>query len=51
MSIRKEMPDVSLSEDEFKRRFQRHFHDPAFAPLQVEIGRLAEVAWDDCGAG
>jgi multimeric flavodoxin WrbA len=46
MSIRKEMPDVSLSEDEFKRRFQGHFHDPAFAPLQAEIGRLAEVAWD-----
>jgi multimeric flavodoxin WrbA len=44
--IRREMPDVSLTKDEFKRRFGRRFYDPAFAPLQEEIERLADVAWD-----
>jgi multimeric flavodoxin WrbA len=44
--IRKEMPDVSLTEDEFKRRFRQRFYDPAFAPLQTEIEHLAKVAWD-----
>jgi multimeric flavodoxin WrbA len=44
--IRKEMPDVSLTKDEFKRRFRRRFYDPAFAQLQEEIERLADVAWD-----
>jgi multimeric flavodoxin WrbA len=40
------MPDVSLTEEEFKRRFRRRFDDPAFGPLQAEIERIAEVAWD-----
>jgi hypothetical protein len=42
--IRREMPDVSLSKDEFKRRFRQRFYDPAFAPLQEEIERLADAA-------
>ncbi len=45
-NIRREMPDVSLTQDEFKRRFRQRFYDPAFAPLQEEIERLADVAWD-----
>ena len=44
--VRREMPDVSLTKDEFKRRFRQRFYDPAFDPLQAEIERLAEVAWD-----
>ena len=43
--IRREMPDVSLTKDEFKRRFRQRFYDPAFVPLQDEIERLADVAW------
>jgi hypothetical protein len=42
--IRREMPDVSLSKDEFKRCFRQRFYDPAFAPLQEEIERLADAA-------
>jgi hypothetical protein len=45
-NIRRGMPDVSLTKDEFKRRFRQRFYDPAFAPLQEEIERLADVAWD-----
>jgi multimeric flavodoxin WrbA len=45
-NIRREMPDVSLTKDEFKRRFRQRFYDPAFARLQEEIERLADVAWD-----
>jgi NADPH-dependent FMN reductase len=45
-NIRRGMPDVSLTKDEFKRRFRQRFYDPAFAPLQEEIEHLADVAWD-----
>ena len=45
-NIRREMPDVSLTKDEFKRRFHQRFYDPAFAPLQEEIELLADAAWE-----
>ncbi len=44
--IRKEMPQVKLSRDEFVRRFRSRFVDPAFAPLQSEIDAIIDVAWD-----
>jgi len=44
--VRREMPDVSLTKDEFKRRFRQRFYDPAFDALQADIERLAGVAWD-----
>jgi multimeric flavodoxin WrbA len=45
VNIRKEMPDVQLTKEQFKERFRQRFADPAFAPLQAEIDRLADVAW------
>jgi multimeric flavodoxin WrbA len=45
-SVRKEMPDVQLNKDEFKRRYRARFSDPGFAPMQAEIDRLADLAWD-----
>jgi multimeric flavodoxin WrbA len=44
--IRKGMPDVHLTREEFTRRFREQFFDPAFEPLQDAIGRIADVAWD-----
>lgn len=43
---RKGMPDVRLSEDEFKRRFEDQFRDPAFEKVREELARVTEVAWD-----
>jgi multimeric flavodoxin WrbA len=45
VNIRKEMPDVQLTREQFKQRFRQRFADPAFAALQAEIDRLADVAW------
>ena len=44
-SIRKQMPGVELSEDEFKKRYRESFRDPAFEPLQDRIEPIAEAAW------
>ncbi len=43
--IRKEMPGVELSEQEFKTRYRERFYDPAFRAREDEIERIAEVAW------
>jgi multimeric flavodoxin WrbA len=43
---RKGMPPVELDEAEFKRRFKGQFADPAFAPIQAELERVAHAAWD-----
>ena len=40
------MPTPQLDKTEFKRRYRARFYDPAFAPMQAEIDRLAEIAWD-----
>ncbi len=44
--IRKDMPDVQLDREEFKRRYRRRFSDPAFETLTQEIDRIADAAWD-----
>ncbi len=44
--VRKGMPPVKLDEREFKRRFLSRFYDPAFEPLQAELDRVADAAWD-----
>ena len=46
ISIRKGMPSVQLDKQEFKKRFQAQFYDPAFERVQNEIDAIAEVAWD-----
>jgi multimeric flavodoxin WrbA len=46
VKVRKGMPSVALSKAEFTRRLRERFFDPAFDPLQVEIGKIIEAAWD-----
>ena len=43
---RKGMPSPRLDEGEFKRRFLSRYKDPAFDPLQAELARIADAAWD-----
>jgi len=45
ITIHKEMPDVQLTKEEFKKRYWQRFNDPAFGNLTAEIDRVAEVAW------
>ncbi|QIO33432.1 flavodoxin family protein [Bradyrhizobium sp. 1(2017)] len=44
--VRKGMPPVKLSRDEFERRYKSQFVDPAFAPLQRELDAIVGAAWD-----
>ena len=44
--VRKGMPPVRLSRDEFERRYRDRFHDPAFSPLEREIDAIIAAAWD-----
>ena len=46
VDVRKGMPSVELSRDEFERRYRSRFADPAFEPLQGEIDAIVDVAWD-----
>ena len=43
---RKGMPSPRLDEVEFKRRFRAQFPDPAFVPLEAELARITDAAWD-----
>jgi multimeric flavodoxin WrbA len=43
---RRGMPSPRLDEASFKSRFRSQFIDPAFAPLQAELDRIADAAWD-----
>ncbi|PAY06759.1 NADPH-dependent FMN reductase [Bradyrhizobium sp. UFLA03-84] len=44
--IRKGMPSVKLSRDEFERRYRSRFTDRAFARLNREIDAIVAAAWD-----
>jgi len=44
--VRKGMPPVKLSREEFERRYKSRFADPAFAPLQRELHGIIAAAWD-----
>jgi hypothetical protein len=44
--VRKGMPPVKLSREEFEDRYRRRFIDPAFAPLQKELEVIIGAAWD-----
>src|SRR5262245_48126985 len=46
IDVRKGMPSVELTREEFERRFRSRFHDPAFAAVESEIAAVAAVAWD-----
>jgi multimeric flavodoxin WrbA len=43
--VRKEMPSVQLTKEEFARRAHERFYDPAFASVASEINKIIEVAW------
>jgi multimeric flavodoxin WrbA len=44
--VRKGMPSVKLSREQFARRYRSRFVDPAFRPLQREIDSIIDAAWD-----
>lgn len=44
--IRKGMPSVELSREEFERRYRSRFVDPAFDPLARELDAIVAAAWD-----
>lgn len=46
INVRKEMPGVELSRDEFRKRYSERFADSVFAPLRPEIDRILDAAWD-----
>lgn len=43
--VRKGMPNVALSRDEFSKRMRERFYDPSFAAVSTEIEKVIEVAW------
>jgi hypothetical protein len=44
--IRKEMPPVKLSREEFETRYRERFADPAYAGLKRELDAVTAAAWD-----
>jgi multimeric flavodoxin WrbA len=46
VDVRKGMPSVELSREEFERRYRSRFADPAFKPLQRELDAITAAAWD-----
>ena len=44
--VRKGMPPVKLSREEFEERYRSRFIDPAFNPLQKELDAIVAAAWD-----
>ncbi|WP_430641559.1 flavodoxin family protein [Bradyrhizobium embrapense] len=44
--VRKGMPSVKLSREEFEQRYRSRFKDSAFEPLQREINAIVAAAWD-----
>ncbi|HKY96076.1 MAG TPA: flavodoxin family protein [Kiloniellales bacterium] len=48
---RKGMPSPELDEATFKQRYLQQFRDPGYEPLQGELARIAEAAWQAYSAG
>src|SRR3981081_3700482 len=46
VDIRRGMPSVELSREEFEKRYRSRFADPAFRPLQRELDAIVAAAWD-----
>src|ERR1041385_5200979 len=44
--VRKGMPAVKLSREEFEQRYRSRFRDPAFQPLRRELDAIVAAAWD-----
>jgi len=49
--IRREMPDVALTREQFFERIRAHFYDPAFGSLAADVDRVVEVAWQAYDGG
>jgi multimeric flavodoxin WrbA len=46
VDVRKGMPSVELSREEFEKRYRSRFADPAFEALQRELDAITGAAWD-----
>ena len=46
VDVRKGMPSVELSREEFEKHYRSRFVDPAFEPLQRELDAITAAAWD-----
>jgi multimeric flavodoxin WrbA len=46
VDVRKGMPSVELSREEFEKRYRSRFVDPAFQPLHRELDAITAAAWD-----
>src|SRR6266404_9645276 len=46
VDVRKGMPSVELSREEFEKRYRSRFADPVFKPLQRELDAIIAAAWD-----
>ncbi|VIO80702.1 hypothetical protein CI1B_85200 [Bradyrhizobium ivorense] len=44
--VRKGMPPVKLSRDEFEKRYRNRFADPVFQSMQKELATIIAGAWD-----
>lgn len=47
IKIRKGQPDPKLSHDDFITEYKKSFYDPRFRSMDVEIDRLAQIAWSN----
>jgi multimeric flavodoxin WrbA len=45
IEVRKEMPSVELTCEQFSQRMQRQFSDPAFDNIREDAERIIEAAW------
>jgi hypothetical protein len=46
VDVRKGMPPVKLTREEFETRYRSRFADPVFEPLQRELDTIIAAAWD-----
>jgi hypothetical protein len=46
IDVRKGMPPVKLSRQEFGKRYRGRFIDPVFRPLTRELDAIVAAAWD-----
>jgi hypothetical protein len=45
IDVRKEMPGVELTREQFSKRMQQQFSDPAFDSIRGDVERIVEAAW------
>jgi multimeric flavodoxin WrbA len=45
------MPDPKLTQAQFRERYLGQFRDPGFRPLDAELERIVQVAWEAYDAG